>query len=200
MPIITPAYPSMCATHNITPSTKEIITRELKRAADMLDKVFTGTETWSNIFVKHSFFTTGYKYYLSVIAASKNADQQLAWSGLVESKLRQLVMKLETIECIALAHPFNKGFENEHEVETEEEGQQVSRGAFLKGGVKKQAPTSEVPEAKDENEKTDESKAVEEKKKISIHTTTYFVGLELRKGIGMHFFGDDPIESDLTNN
>jgi poly(A) polymerase len=182
MPIITPAYPSMCATHNITTSTKEIITRELKRAADMLDKVFAGTESWSNIFVKHSFFTQGYKYYLSVIAASKSVDQQLAWSGLVESKLRQLVMKLETLDCIALAHPFNKGFDNEHEVETEEEGQLITRGAFLKNSSKKPVTIPEAPETEGEN---GESKEGEEKKTLQIHTTTYFVGLELRLGGGI---------------
>ena len=32
MPVITPAYPSMCATHNITSSTQKVILAELSRA------------------------------------------------------------------------------------------------------------------------------------------------------------------------
>lgn len=31
MPIITPAYPSMCSTHNVTQSTQMIMTQEFKR-------------------------------------------------------------------------------------------------------------------------------------------------------------------------
>lgn len=31
MPIITPAYPSMCATHNVTASTQMIMTEEFKK-------------------------------------------------------------------------------------------------------------------------------------------------------------------------
>ena len=36
MPIITPAYPSMCATHNVTASTKKIIESEFKRGEIVL--------------------------------------------------------------------------------------------------------------------------------------------------------------------
>ncbi len=69
MPIITPAYPSMCATHNITHSTKEIIIRELKRGGAIADRVMTNKAPWKELFGKHSFFTEGYRYYLSIIAA-----------------------------------------------------------------------------------------------------------------------------------
>ena len=35
MPIITPAYPSMCATHNVMASTQLIMTEEFKRGNDI---------------------------------------------------------------------------------------------------------------------------------------------------------------------
>lgn len=79
MPIITPAYPSMCATHNITYSTKEIIIRELRAAGDLVDKIFGNQEPWSALFQRHSFFTNGYKYYLAVVSASKSKEAQLSW-------------------------------------------------------------------------------------------------------------------------
>jgi poly(A) polymerase len=31
MPIITPAYPAMCATHNVTASTQMVMTEEFKK-------------------------------------------------------------------------------------------------------------------------------------------------------------------------
>ena len=79
MPIITPAYPSMCATHNITKSTKEIIMREMKKAAETMDKIMVGEEEWNALFKKHEFFTKSYKYYLTIVAASKDAEGQLMW-------------------------------------------------------------------------------------------------------------------------
>src|SRR6266498_5008693 len=95
MPIITPAYPSMCATHNITESTKKVILKELHRGGDICDNIMTGKLSWSELFVRHSFFTKDYKYYISIIASSTNKEAQLVWSGLVESKVRQLVMQLD---------------------------------------------------------------------------------------------------------
>ena len=38
MPIITPAYPSMCATHNVTSSTQAIITGEFKRGVGWITR------------------------------------------------------------------------------------------------------------------------------------------------------------------
>lgn len=40
------------------------------------------------------------RYYIQIVAASYCEEDQLRWIGLVESKLRQLVMKLELIENI----------------------------------------------------------------------------------------------------
>lgn len=39
MPIITPAYPSMCSTHNVTLSTQQIMTAEFKRGAFRLNSM-----------------------------------------------------------------------------------------------------------------------------------------------------------------
>ena len=36
MPIITPAYPAMCATHNVTASTQMIVTEEFKKGVWIL--------------------------------------------------------------------------------------------------------------------------------------------------------------------
>jgi poly(A) polymerase len=130
MPVITPAYPSMCATFNITRSSKTIINRELKRALQISESIMVGTRPWSDLFVKHSFFTTGYKYYISVVSAAKTKESHTIWSGYVESKVRMLVQKLEQHQSIALAHPFNKGYERQHRCQNEKEIESVQEGSL----------------------------------------------------------------------
>jgi poly(A) polymerase len=85
MPIITPAYPSMCATHNITKSTKTIIIREMARANEVVNRIMVGTASWDSLFERHSFFTNGYRYYLSVIASAKGKEQLLGWYDTTKS-------------------------------------------------------------------------------------------------------------------
>jgi len=78
MPIITPAYPSMCATHNVTASTQMIMTEEFKKGSDIVDNVIVGSANWSELFAKHDFFHK-YKYYLQVIASTGSPDLQIKW-------------------------------------------------------------------------------------------------------------------------
>jgi len=39
MPVITPAYPSMCSTHNVTQSNLDLFISELRRGADIMQKI-----------------------------------------------------------------------------------------------------------------------------------------------------------------
>ncbi|RBR11862.1 uncharacterized protein FIESC28_08809 [Fusarium coffeatum] len=130
MPVITPAYPSMCATFNITRSSMTIINRELKRALQISESIMGGKRPWSDLFVKHTFFTAGYKYYISVISAAKTKESHTIWSGYVESKVRMLVQKLEQHQSIALAHPFNKGYERHHRCQNEKQIEYVQEGSL----------------------------------------------------------------------
>ena len=197
MPIITPAYPSMCATHNITMSTKTVILRELKRGREITDKIFGGKLQWKDMFAKHTFFTDSYKYYLSVIAASKTKDAQHVWSGLVESKVRMLVANLETQESIAVARPFTKGFERVHHCSNEREIELV-----LNGDLKYQATdvkTQTTDSVKDPIQTAaaqgdadgmampngDSEITANGSQKHTIYTTTYYVGLEIAPGSSM---------------
>jgi poly(A) polymerase len=94
MPIITPAYPAMCATHNVTASTQMVMTEEFKKGlpgisllghgtnaslgADIVDKVIVGSADWSELFLKHDFFHK-YRYYLQIIASTGDHDLQIKW-------------------------------------------------------------------------------------------------------------------------
>ncbi|KXS10687.1 Poly(A) polymerase [Gonapodya prolifera JEL478] len=118
MPVITPAYPSMCSTHNVTQSTLEIMLQELRRGAEIVERVVKGESEWKELFESHDFFDR-YKHYLQVVVSSSSQSLQLKWSGLVESRLRQLVNRLESVDTLALAHPFIKEFSSTGPLSTE---------------------------------------------------------------------------------
>ncbi len=189
MPIITPAYPSMCATYNISKSGKAIILKELERGNELVQKIFENKLQWKDLFQKHTFFTQDHKYYLSVIASSNNKEAAEAWSGLVESKVRVLVMKLEEQpDMIELARPFTKGYERIHKCETDAEADEVK-----KGSVKYQVEETKVTETTDPQIAVDnnpdgavlpevkdaqpESHAANELQ--TIYTSTYYVGIDV---------------------
>ncbi|KAI5783583.1 Poly(A) polymerase central domain-containing protein [Geopyxis carbonaria] len=160
MPVITPNYPCMCSTHNITLSTKAVILREMERANSIMTEIMVGKTPWKKLFGSHTFFTEDYRYYLRVLSASRTKDDQLKWSGLVESKLRHLVMKLDMMkESVQLAHPFNKGFDEEVLCNTEDEAFRLARGEKVESKVENGTPSTE--------------------NKITVYTTSFYVGLVL---------------------
>lgn len=146
--------------------------------ADIVDKVIVGTAQWSELFVKHDFFHK-YRYYLQVIASTGNPELQTKWyvkwlstlanililvgrAGTVESRIRQLVMKLEYVESLTLAHPFIKGFDQTIYCLTDEEVRAAASG--------------EVPESVAKRKKED----IEGKEGAStVYTTTFYIGLAI---------------------
>lgn len=169
MPVITPAYPSMCATHNITESTKAVILKELNRGIQVTNDIFAYKQTWADLFTKHDFFFQ-YKYYLTITAATRGDDEEhLKWSGLVESKLRLLTLKLETIPGIKLAHPFFKPFEAAYCYTDDQDAKTIlnNHGSHIT-----EKALEKFTKVTDEN-KDDED--VKSKKKV--HITTMYVGL-----------------------
>lgn len=147
-----------------------------------------GKSQWRDLFVKHTFFTDGYKYYLSVISASTTKDAQLIWSGLVESKVRHLVIGLEGHNSIALAHPFNKGFERVHKCNTDEEIEKAKSGSLEFQVKETQTDTNDLTHDPKvgiivTGEATNgDQKPQDEEKSTMVYTTTYYIGLELREG------------------
>ncbi|CAG8236501.1 unnamed protein product [Penicillium salamii] len=190
MPIITPAYPSMCATHNISHSTKNVILRELNRGGDMVDKVFMKQLSWEDLFVRHTFFTNDYKYYLSITASSKTKEAEGVWSGLVESKLRHLVGALDRKQIIAIAHPFPKGFERVHVVKNNQEMEAVKNGStqHVAKGTKTEttdetnnaAHQAAVQNTLENAEVPEPAHSAPENDGQTVYTTTYYIGLELK--------------------
>ncbi|KAF6015389.1 hypothetical protein HII12_000932 [Brettanomyces bruxellensis] len=179
MPVITPAYPSMCATHNICHSTQSIILAEMRRASGIIKQIKEGKKNWSAMFQKHDFFYK-YKFYLTVIAATRESyEDHLGWSGLVKSKLRLLVQKLENIPEIALAHPYVNPFMNSYISESESE---LFKMKDLYGTIAGEKFAKEHLEEVKIDDETNFKKVEEEVKnsgKHIIHLMKLYIGLSL---------------------
>lgn len=172
MPVITPAYPSMCATHNITKSTKEIIMRELNRGVEIMSSISSGTSTWGKLLERHTFFHD-YKFYLCIVAATKSSSaEHLKWSGMIESKLRLLVQKLELTDGVLIAHPYVKPFEHSFVCESLEQVEQILASYGTLAGEKstESVPVLEAP--------SDEGK----EQANEIHLMKLYIGLDIAEG------------------
>lgn len=78
MPIITPTYPNMCTTHNVTESTMKIIVGELRLAANIMNKIMHGFTTWDFLFKENSFFQI-YNYYIQIVTSASDKPKLTKW-------------------------------------------------------------------------------------------------------------------------
>ncbi|KAI9304691.1 Poly(A) polymerase [Cunninghamella echinulata] len=78
MPIITPTYPNMCTTHNVTESTMKIIVGELRLAANIMNKIMHGFTTWDFLFKENSFFQI-YNYYIQIVTSASDKLKLTKW-------------------------------------------------------------------------------------------------------------------------
>ncbi|ADM11067.1 poly (A) polymerase type 1 [Encephalitozoon intestinalis ATCC 50506] len=107
MPVITPAYPSMCATHNVSNSTQHVISMEFARAHEILSS--PEKNDFRKIFDLSDFFSR-YKLFAEILAMSTEEEGFPKWEGYVESKVRILASKFEAVDDILYAIPFPKAF------------------------------------------------------------------------------------------
>jgi poly(A) polymerase len=164
MPILTPAYPGMCCTHNVTQSTKAIILRELARANQIASDILNGKKPWSALFEKQTFFTQDYKHYLSIHCASRTKEGQHIWCGYVQSRVRRLVTGIELSAAgVKLAHPYVKGFDRIHVCKIE------NIDAVLMGDL--QYEVKEAPQVVRDGYTV-------------LYSTTYYLGLEMKEVSG----------------
>lgn len=162
-----------------------------------MNNVFSGAGNWSDLFAKHDFFHK-YRHYLQVVASTGTPEQHVKWyvtyphgfrypiimhgnnewhvwsddrSGTVESRIRQLIMKLEYVDTLTLAHPFIKGFEQVHYCLTSDEVHACANG--------------EISDVVAKRKKED----IEGKEGAStVYSTTFYIGLaiELKQGASLN--------------
>ncbi|KAF7124232.1 hypothetical protein RHSIM_Rhsim12G0087600 [Rhododendron simsii] len=103
MPIITPAYPCMNSSYNVSTSTLRVMMEEFRRGNEICEALETNNAGWMTLFEPFPFFEA-YKNYLQIDIAAENDDDLRKWKGWIESRLRQLTLKIErdtksTLQC-----------------------------------------------------------------------------------------------------
>ncbi|ESO08976.1 hypothetical protein HELRODRAFT_109966 [Helobdella robusta] len=109
MPIITPCFPNQNSTYNVTASTRAIMMDEFERGLAISTEILNKKDDWENLFKPYDFFHK-YRHFIVVRASSSTAASHLEWYGLIESKLRLMVQKLEANPVIKLAHINTKAY------------------------------------------------------------------------------------------
>lgn len=96
MPVITPAFPAMNCTYNVTETTKRILLDEFRRGYEVVKKVEQAKATWQEVHEPFPFFNNGpFVHYLCLEVLAKSPEVHVKFCGWVESKLRILHKSLE---------------------------------------------------------------------------------------------------------
>ncbi|XP_024545122.1 nuclear poly(A) polymerase 1 isoform X1 [Selaginella moellendorffii] len=135
MPIITPAYPCMNSSYNVSSSTLRVMVEEFSRANGICEVIEMNKAEWSALFEPYAFFDA-YKNYLQIDVFAADNDDLRRWKGWVESRLRQLTLKIEKhtygmLQC----HP--------HPCDFVDESKEGKHCAFFMGLQKRQGLPSQ---------------------------------------------------------
>ncbi|XP_057473140.1 nuclear poly(A) polymerase 4-like isoform X2 [Actinidia eriantha] len=110
MPIITPAYPCMNSSYNVSESTLRVMMEQFQFGNKICEEIELHRARWSALFEPYLFFES-YKNYLQVDIVAADADDLRAWKGWVESRLRQLTLMIERdtfkkLQCHPYPHEY----------------------------------------------------------------------------------------------
>lgn len=97
MPIITPAYPAMNSSYNVSLHTLEVMKQEFKRGYEITEMIIREKGGWHKLFEPSDFFVK-YSHYLQchIVGNGENLESR-SWIGFVESRLRRLIPYLEPL-------------------------------------------------------------------------------------------------------
>lgn len=193
MPIITPAYPSMCSTHNVSASTMQIMMAELVRGNELCKKMYQNHSSsaaeeetkarggaWEELFAKSDFFAR-HRHFFQVIAVAKGEAEHRAWSGYVESKVRHLTLCLErdAAQDIDCAPFYPEAFEQNYDGE-DTEGLLLLHFHLQQQHGQSDAPRSALakPPTDPEADAEGADKQAAERKKL--YSTAFYIGLTIK--------------------
>lgn len=135
LPIITPAYPCMNSSYNVSPSTLRVMMEQFNFGNRICQDIELSKAQWSCLFERYMFFES-YKNYLQVDIVAADVDDLRAWRGWVESRLRQLTLMIERdtlgkLQC----HPYPHDYADV--------SRQCSHCAFFMGLQRKQGEVAQ---------------------------------------------------------
>lgn len=110
MPIITPAYPCMNSSYNVSTSTLRVMMEQFQFGNKICEEIELNKAQWNALFEPYMFFES-YKNYLQVDVIADDADDLRSWKGWVESRLRQLTLMIERdtygkLQCHPYPHEY----------------------------------------------------------------------------------------------
>uniref|UniRef100_A0ACD5ZMM0 Uncharacterized protein n=3 Tax=Avena sativa TaxID=4498 RepID=A0ACD5ZMM0_AVESA len=106
MPIITPGYPCMNSSYNVSTNTLRVIMEQFKIGNKICQEIDLNKASWAVLFEPLNFFEAYTKYLVVDIVADDDDDLRL-WKGWVESRLRQLTLKIERdTKGMLQCHPY----------------------------------------------------------------------------------------------
>lgn len=110
MPIITPAYPCMNSSYNVSTSTLRVMMEQFQFGNKICQEIEMNKVSWSALFEPFQFFEA-YKNYLQVDIIAEDDEDLRLWKGWVESRLRQLTLKIERdtfgmLQCHPYPHEY----------------------------------------------------------------------------------------------
>ena len=107
--IITPAFPAMNSTHNISETTKRVLINEFEFSTKLTKLINEEKKLpWKALFNRLNIFNK-YNAYLQIDVLSKNEEDFKKWFGYIESKLRILIKFMEDIYQVKV-HPYPNNF------------------------------------------------------------------------------------------
>jgi len=113
MPVITPAFPAMNSTHNVTETTKRILLDEFHRGYEVVKSVESQKSDWNEVHKPYPHFTN-FRHFLWLEILAKTDEVYQKYSGWIESKLRILTKQLESVSGMII-HPnpehYDRGFD-----------------------------------------------------------------------------------------
>ncbi|KAL5207320.1 hypothetical protein ABZP36_031755 [Zizania latifolia] len=106
MPIITPAYPCMNSSYNVSTSTLRVIMEQFQFGNKICQEIELNKASWTALFEPFQFFEVYTRYLVVDIVADDDDDLRL-WKGWIESRLRQLTLKIERdTKGMLQCHPY----------------------------------------------------------------------------------------------
>lgn len=141
MMIITPAFPSMNSTYNVTQQTKHTILTEFEKASLIVKELNENKNnckiTWKRLFKKFPFFKA-YQHFIEFQILSKDEESHKSWEGFAATKIKHIIKQLTIFdkkingECLEL-RTFPKSYSLFDPVFPYNEAYYI--GIRIKGGV-----------------------------------------------------------------
>lgn len=96
MSVITPAFPCMNSSHNVTAVSLSVLKDFFREGYNMISKeIKPKKKSWKDLFAKLNFFSL-FKTFIEVDIVSNESDAEFkSWAGFVESRIRKLTGNFE---------------------------------------------------------------------------------------------------------